>query len=119
MLFELGLKKDIKKEGPKNYKTNFKYSESNIGYDSAFSKRLVLDNPKDIFQECALYYLFDKKEPKMLIRDLVKLSAQEKGVFKKFFDFLKELPISNTKKELESYFLQFLEEVFLCKVFLH
>jgi len=118
MHFEFGLKnKEIdKKKEPnteteqKEEKPKIKYSETNIGYDSAFSKRLLLDNPKDIFYESEQYLLFDKTNPKMYLKDIVKLSMQEKQLFKKFFEFIKELPITNTETELENHFLQFLAE---------
>lgn len=106
MLFEFGLKDKSAEES--NFK--IKYSETNIGYDCLFSRKLVLDDPKQIFFECDEYYLFDKQDPKMLVKDIVKLSNQEKALFKRFFEFLKELPITNLDAELEKYFLQYLEE---------
>lgn len=113
MIFEFGLKNketDKEKEPETTLKEKHKHSETNIGYDSAFSKRLLLDNPKDIFYECEQYLLFDKTNPKMYVKDIIKLSQQEKQLFKHFFDFIKELPITNTETELENHFLQFLNE---------
>lgn len=107
MHFELGLKKRDKKNNPTLFEEKkILYYEKNIGYDSAFSKKLLLDNPKDIFYECNSYYLFDKNDPKMYVKDIIRLSPQEKGLFKKFFEFVKD--INNKENDFQKYFDSFL-----------
>jgi len=111
VLFEFGLKKEkLEEKSPENKKNEFEYFENNIGYESAFSKRLLLDNPKDIFYESDNYMLFDKENPKMYVKDIVKLSNQEKHLFKDFFEFIKDLTTTNNESDLQKNYENFLFE---------
>lgn len=96
------------KETKRIQKKRFRYSESNIGYDCWFSQKQI--NAQEILNESQEYTIFDKKEPKMYVKTIVKLSPPEKAVFKKFFDYIKDLPFTDTNTELPTYFARFLEE---------
>lgn len=111
MLFEFGHKdekEEIKVEEKVIQKTKFRYTESNLGYESLFSQKQIPQN--SIFYNTEDYFVWDKENPKMYVKSLVKLSHSERSLFKKFFDYIKDLPFTNTGFELRKYFTMFLEE---------
>ncbi len=89
-------------------KPNLDSKKIDLGFDCWFSKKIFNTNPDIVYEDNNLL-VFDKRDLKCFIKNIPKLSTQEKNLFKKFLDYIKELPSTNVNKDLEKYYLQFLQ----------
>ncbi len=106
MVFEFGLKN--KAEKPLEHKNTNLHSKINLGYDCLFSKKMLENFTNEIILETKEYIVFDKDSPKILFKDIVKLSNSEKIFFLDFFNYIKAIPFNNNEDELQNYFIDFL-----------
>jgi Flp pilus assembly CpaF family ATPase len=86
----------------------FKFKETNLGWDCGFTRKEFRGH-EPIFEN-EIYVVYDQKDPKAIVKDILKLSMPEKQLYISVFNYIKDLPLLDIENDIRKYLQEYCED---------